>query len=172
MTQKFGVNKNEQDIEQLQRDINILYFWSHNNKMEFHPDKFKVLTIRHRSSPLAMLPFVAYHLGENLLSYADNEKDLGVLVNKSFNFNEQCEILLTKANQTFGILKRTCHFVTCKNRRRVLYLALVRSQFEHCSPAWRPGSITMMNKFESFQKKNALSGFSLRRKNPTLMRFI
>ena len=105
--------KNEQDIVQLQRDINILYFWSHNNS----------------------------------------------------------EILLTKANQKFGILKRTCHFVTCKNRRIVLYLALVRSQFEHCSPVWRPGSITMMNKFESFQK-NASSGFSLRRKNPTLMRFI
>ena len=55
-----------------------------------------------------MLPFVAYHynLGENLLSYTDSEKDLGVHLNKSFNFNEQCEILLTKANQKFGILKR------------------------------------------------------------------
>ena len=74
-------------------------------------------------------------------------------INKSFTFNEQCEIILTKANQKFGILKRTCHFVTCKNRRRVLYLALVRSQFEHCSPVWRQQSITMINKFESFQKK-------------------
>ena len=80
------------------------------------------MTIKHRPSPLAMLPFVAYHyhLEENLLSYADNEKDLGVHVNKSFNFNEQCEILLTKVNQNFGILKRTCHFVKYKNRRRVL----------------------------------------------------
>ena len=45
--------------------------------------------------PLGMLSFVAYHyhLGENLLSYADSEKDLGVHVNKSF------AILLTKANQ-------------------------------------------------------------------------
>ena len=64
------------------------------------------MTIKHRPSPLAMLPFVAYYydLGENLLSYADSEKDLGVHINKSFNFNEQCEILLTKANQKFGIL--------------------------------------------------------------------
>ena len=68
--------------------------------MKFHPDKCKVVTIKHKPSPLAMLPFVAYHyhLGENLLSYADSEKDLGVLVNKSFNFNEQCKILLTKVN--------------------------------------------------------------------------
>ena len=72
--------------------------------------------------------------------------------NKSFTFNEQCEILLTKTNQKFGILKRTCHFVTCKNRQRVHYLALVRSQFENCLPVWRPGSSTMMNKLKVFQK--------------------
>ena len=97
--------------------------WSINNKMMFHPDKCKVVTIKHKPSPLAMLPFVAYHyhLAENLLSYADSERDLGVHVNKSFNFNEHCEKLLIKANQQFGILKRTCHFVTNKNRRRVLY---------------------------------------------------
>ena len=74
--------------------------------MKFHPDKCKVLTIKHKPFPLAMLPFVAYHyhLGENLLSYADSEKDLGVHISKRFTFNEQCEILLTKANQKFGIL--------------------------------------------------------------------
>ena len=84
--------------------------------MKFHPDKCKVGTIKHKPSPLAMLPFVAYHyhLGENLLSYADSEKDLGVYVNKSFNCNEQCEILLTKSNQKFGILKRTCHLSRVK----------------------------------------------------------
>ena len=49
--------------------------------------------------------------------------------------------------------KLTCHFVTHSNRQRVLYLALVRSQFEHCSPVWRPCSSTLMNKFEVFQKK-------------------
>ena len=66
--------------------------WYINNKMMFHPDKFKVVTIKHKQSPLAMLPFVTYHyhLAENLLSYADSERDLGVHENKSFNFNEHC----------------------------------------------------------------------------------
>ena len=35
-------------------------------------------------------------------------------INKSFTFNELCEILLTKANQKFGISKRTCHFSSVK----------------------------------------------------------
>ena len=95
--------------------------------MIFHPDKCKVVTIKHKPSPLAMLPFVAYdyHLAENLLLYADSERDLGVHVNKSFNFNEHCEKLFTKANQQLCILKRNCHFVTNKNRRRVLYLYIL-----------------------------------------------
>ena len=67
-------------------------------------------------------------------SKSDSKRDLGVHVNKSFNFNEHC------------------HFVTNKNRRRVLYPALVRSQFEHCSPIWRPCGNTMIDKFEKFQK--------------------
>ena len=123
--------------------------------MKFHPDKCKVVTIKHRPSPLPMLPFVAYYyqLAETLLSYADSEKDLGVHVNESFNFNVHRENMLAKANQKFGALKRTCHFVTHSNRRRVLYLALVRSQFEHCSLVWRPCSNTLMNKFKVFQKK-------------------
>ena len=108
--------------------------------MMFHPDKCKVGTIKHKPSPLAMLPYVAYHyhLAENILSYVASERELGVHVNKSFNFNDHYEKLLTKANQQLGILKRTCHFVTNNNERRVLYLALVRSQFEHCSPILRP----------------------------------
>ena len=32
-------------------------------------------------------------------------------VNKSFGFNEHCEIIITKANQQFDVLKRTCHFL-------------------------------------------------------------
>ena len=66
------------------------------NKINFHPGKFKVVTIKHRPSPLAMLPFVGYHhyLSENLLSYADSEKDFGVYVDSSFNFTEHCERLI------------------------------------------------------------------------------
>ena len=54
MTEIWRSIKNEEDIAQLQRDINILYFWSLNNKMKFHPDKCKVLTIIHKPFLLAI----------------------------------------------------------------------------------------------------------------------
>ncbi len=123
--------------------------------MKFHPKKCKGVSIHNRPSPLAMLPFITFHysLGENLLNYEDSEKDLGVLINPNFNFNSQCDSLLLKASQQFGLVKRTCHFVKDIKRRRALYLAMVRSQFEHCSQVWRPNTKNMIDKFENFQKK-------------------
>ena len=107
-----------------------------------------------------MLPFVAYqyhyYLAGNLLKYADSEKDLGVYINENFSFTEHCESILIKANQQYGLLKRTCHFVRDSKRRRVLYLTLARSQFNHCSAVWRPTVLsnrTLVEKFENFQKK-------------------
>ena len=145
----------EADHHILQSDINYLNDWAISNKMKFHPKKCKVVTIHNRPSPLAMLPCVTYHyfLGESPLEYVDNEKDLGIIMNPSFNFDMHCDYLLAKANQQFGLLKRICHFVRDIKRRRTLYLSLVRSQFEHASPIWKPCNETMMNKFENFQKR-------------------
>ncbi|MCP4461100.1 MAG: reverse transcriptase family protein [Cytophagales bacterium] len=145
----------ENDHRILQTDIDYLNEWAIHNKMNFHPKKCKVVSICNRESPLGMLPFVIFHylLGESVLSYVDCEKDLGVHINASFNFNEHCEHLLSKASQQLGLVRRTCHFVKDIRRRRVLYLTLVRSQFEHCSPVWRPNGKTMLDRFEKFQKK-------------------
>ena len=145
----------DNDHRILQEDINYLNDWATLNKMKFHPMKCKVISIHSKPSPLAILPFVGfhYHLGESLLDYAENEKDLGVIVNTRLNFNDQQENLISKASQQFGLVKRTCNFVNDIRRRRVLYLTLIRSQFEHCSPIWRPCYETMLEKFENFQKK-------------------
>ena len=147
--------KCDEDIAKLQNDIGYLQKWSECNKMKFHPRKCKVLSIHSKPSPLSMLPFVYSHydLGDNLLAYADSERDLGVVINNKLNFNQHCEQIISKANQKYGLLRRTCHFVNDTQRKRILYLTLVRSQFEHCSQVWNPQSETMLNKCEAIQKK-------------------
>ena len=88
-----------------------------------------------------------------MLNYVDHyERDLGVDMTRNFTFNDQCNRILNKASQQMGLTKRTCSFVNDVKRRRALYLALVRSQFEHCSTIWRPTCKTGIEKFESFQK--------------------
>ena len=52
------------------------------------------------------------YLAENMIEYADSEKIYrGGFINKSFSFNQHCDTILSKANQQYGLLKRTCHFV-------------------------------------------------------------
>ena len=124
--------------------------------MNFHPKKCKVVSVANRRPPLlGILPNIQYFycLGDTILDYADSEKDLGVDINTNLNFSEQCERLHSKANQQFGLTKRICHFVNDIKRKRALYLSLIRSQFEHCSPIWRPTNNTMIDKLENFQKK-------------------
>ena len=87
-----------------------------------------------------------------MLNFVEFEKDLGVDMTKNFTFNNQFSRILAKASQQFGLTKRTCSFVNNIKRKRTLYLALVRSQFEHCSQIWRPTSKANIAKFKSFQK--------------------
>ena len=147
----------------LQNDIDNLNDWAAKNKMKFHPQKCKVVSLCSRESPLSIrstlgiftFPFAQfqYTIGGDPLQYAESEKDLGILINSSFDFNGHIDSIISKANQQFGLLRRTCHFVNDFKRRRALYLTLVRSQFEHCSPVWRPSGKTNLDKFDIFQKK-------------------
>ena len=146
----------EDDHLTLQLDINYLHDWSIRNKMKFHPSKCKVLMVTKRLPPLLdVLPFVQFHysMAGNILEYVDSEKDLGISMNRTLNFSDHAMSLYSKANQRFGLLKRTCYFIHSTVKKRALYLAMVRSLFEHCPTVWRPSSYTVIEKLESIQKR-------------------
>ncbi|MCP4488455.1 MAG: hypothetical protein GY820_14220, partial [Gammaproteobacteria bacterium] len=151
----------ESDNNCLQKDIDYLHDWALRNKMKFHPSKCEVLSVTGKIPEtlalLSVLPFYnfVYSLGGELefLEHVDSEKDLGVMVATTLDWAEQCAKLYSKANQKLGMARRNCHFVIDKNRRRVLYLTLVRSQFEHCSVIWRPVTKTLIEKLEGLQKR-------------------
>ena len=148
-----------EDCNILQNDIDYLHDWCISNQMKFHPNKCKVVSINSKSSSthlayLGLLPLSRFNhtLGRNILDYETEEKDLGVIVNNNFSWAEQHNQIINKASQMLGLLKRTCHFVISNHRKRTLYLAMVRSQFEHCSQIWRPVTPTQISKFECLQK--------------------
>ena len=151
-----------EDCTSLQNDINYLNYWCNANQIKFHPDKCKVISINANIcnssnsvlTYLSLLPLSRFNyiLGNNVLDYVTSEKDLGVIVNNKFIWNEQHNQVIHKASQMLCSTKRTCHFVVSNHRKRTLYLAMVRSQLEHCSPIWRPVTSTQISRFESVQK--------------------
>ena len=126
------------------------------NKMKFHADKCKVLSVAN-SVPIFVnvLPFskYSYQLGNTILHYTCCERDLGIFVNERFDWQDHHTYILKKASQMFGMAKRICHFVYDRGKKRSLYLALVRSYFEHRSCIWRPVNSTDITKFESLQRR-------------------
>ena len=141
------------DEKILQRDINALFTWSKRNKMIFHPKKCKVLSVSSCNRPFYVLPFdrFVYSLDNECLDYVDMEKDLGVHVTSKLNWKKHITYLCSKANRMLGLIQRTCHFVKDPLQKRVLYLTLSNSQFNHCSSVWRPNNATMFNKIERVQ---------------------
>ena len=144
------------DSESLQRDIEALHNWSTINKMRFHPDKCRILMVTNQTEkkyfilPLDRFP---YRLGDSYLDYVNSEKDLGVIVNTHVSWHEQCSNLLVKSKSRLGLVRRTCHFTKDLKQKRVLYLMLVRSIFEHCSSVWRPSSPAVLKRFEIIQRR-------------------
>ena len=153
--------KTWEDHIALQLDIDALNTWSVVNKMKFHPQKCKVVPVAppgkglkdlfNKIFPLRKLFF--YKLGDTELEYVQEEKDLGVIVSSNFMWDRQVDALLSKASSRLGLLKRTIHFIRCQKQRRAFYLAIVRSQFEHCVQVWRTSSETQINKLERIQRR-------------------
>ena len=149
---------NWSDHEILQTDIDSLHSWAEINKMKFHPDKCKVLSISNRaseSSTLHMLPFqiFLYTLNGDDLEFVLSEKDLGVHITSDLDWEQNIVALCAKASSRLGLMKRTLRFVKDRKQKRAFYLALVRSLFEHCSIVWTPTTSMMINKVERVQRR-------------------
>ena len=149
---------NWSDHEIIQNDIDALFNWAETNKMKFHPQKCKVLSVAYRGgldSMWSMFPFqyFTYNLNGTELEFVKNEKDLGVIVTSKLNWEENILALCLKASSRLGLMNRSLHFVKDQKQKRAFYLALVRSIFEHCSVIWRPTSLQMNQKVESIQRR-------------------
>ena len=156
-TKLWRAMNSESDCKILQSDIDKLNNWCHANNMKLHPGKCKVISIKASSKNddilLLTLPFAnfSYTIGDTVIDYENSEKDLGVIVNNEFTWHKHQQPIITKASQMLGLTKRTYHFVTNRNRKRTLYLTLVRSLFEHCVTVWRPTETANIDKFERLQ---------------------
>ena len=123
--------QNTRDALMLQNDLDKIHEWSETWQMKFNLDKCKVLHLGYNNNK------TNYNLGNQQLENTDSEKDLGVYVDSSGKFSEQCNQAVKAASSTLGIIRR---HITCKSKDIVLklYKALVRPKLEYCVQAWRP----------------------------------
>ena len=76
-----------EDANQLQLDLHTLYDWAEEWQMMFNLDKCKVM---HLGNKTVLETHQVYNMGGSLLKVVDEEKDLGVIVNRSLKPSRQC----------------------------------------------------------------------------------
>ena len=75
------------EIESLQRDLNSLHKWSNDWQMQFNVDKCSIIHVGHNNK------LSNYKIGDAELKSSDSERDLGVIIDSSLKFSEQCSSL-------------------------------------------------------------------------------
>jgi ribonuclease P/MRP protein subunit RPP40 len=134
------------DDSLLAHDLSKLVEWSDQWQMTFNAEKCAVMHLGKNNNQHQ------YRLGNDILKSSVNERDLGVIVDRTMKFSEQANSAVTKANATLGMIRRT---ITCKNKDIItrLYKALVRPKLEYCVQAWRPYLRKDIDKMERVQHR-------------------
>ena len=137
---------NSIDADNLHKDLDKLYEWSLKWQMQFNVDKCSVVHFGHKNA------HNTYKLGNQQLKSSVNEKDLGVIVDSTGKFSEQCRIAVNNANSTLGIIRR--HVKSRKKNIIVrLYKSLVRPKLEYCVQVWSPHLRKDIDSMERVQRR-------------------
>ena len=123
--------------------------------MMFNIDKCKVIHFGYNNEEFH------YKLGNNELSVGEDERDLGIIIDRSLKPSKQCNKAAASANSTLGMINRT--FI-CKDKDIILFLykSLVRPKLEYCIQTWCPYLQKDIQVLEKVQRRatRMIDGFS------------
>jgi hypothetical protein len=143
-----GVKKisSEENRKELQQVFNNLYEWSQRWGMEFNIPKCKIMHVGRGN------PGYKYSIDGQELVEVDEEKDIGVIVQKNLKPGKQCEKAANMAAAVLRQIERNFHYRDKKVFVR-LYKQYVLPHLEFSSPAWSPWTRMDIDKLENVQKK-------------------
>ena len=123
---------NIENCRDVQLDLESLHQWSLKWKLSFNASKCKVLSITRSKNPFLF----DYTLNGTKLERVQEFIDLGVTLDSHLNWNKHVTKLINKAKRIMGLIKRSIGYKAPQSVKRQLYISLVRSQLEYCTPVW------------------------------------
>ena len=133
-------------VEEIRSDLRKLEKWADEWQMQFNVDKCSVIHLGRNN------PVNKYSLYNKEIASSIKERDLGVIIDKSLKFSEQCNKAAKSANMTLGMIKRN---VVSRDKDIIvkLYKALVRPKLDYCVQAWRPYLKKDIENLEKVQRR-------------------
>ena len=139
--------KNMQRIKNsLEMDFMILHKWFHENHMVLNPGKCHYIVIG------ADDPFHKIILNNNEIASSNEEKLLGILLDRKSSFDSHITSLCKKAGQKLSALARKNHYLT-PDQKSLLLNSVVKSQFSYCPLIWMFTSRYLNNALNSIHER-------------------
>ena len=153
----------DESINSLQADINALSNWADTMQMSFNADKCHTLHLGHRNpNHTYTLPkmsdvikgnkFICYTYTFHKMKNVDEEKDLGVYMDKNLNFKSHISQKISKANSMIYLIKNCFKFLDA-NMFNSLYKSLIRPHLEYACPVWSPIAKGEILRLEGVQRR-------------------
>ena len=146
----FKTINNDNDANQLQKDLDQLISWSKKWQMSFNPTKCNTLRITKKKRPIQQ----RYSMLGHTLQEVDTASYLGVELSSTLSWDNHVNKITAKANRTLGFVKR--NLGKCpSNIKAQAYQALVRPHLEYTSSAWDPYTSKHKSQIEMVQRRAA-----------------
>ena len=160
-TKLFGRARTIEDCQRLQEDIDKFESWSDTSGMSFHPMKCKRMRIGKGHAPMTYT--MTDENGNKVeLATVNEEKDLGVIIDRDLSFKSHVSEVTNKATQKVGSIKRGFKYIN-KPVFNTLYKSQVRPGLEYGHAVWKPNQITELRRIEQVQRRATKLVASIRR---------
>ena len=121
------------DCDDLQSDLNRLYYWTQLWQLTLNQSKCKVMRITNKRKKI----YYIYSLNSAPLEWVDTFRYLGVRINSNLTWSDHVSEAKMKATRLLNLLRRSMQGCSKQAKARA-YTALVRPHLETCSPVWTP----------------------------------
>ena len=137
------------DVTILQKELDIIYKWTHENNMELNDVKFELL----RYGPNQTLKDQSNYKSPSgkIIETKDVVKDLGIFMSSDGMFKYQINRSIEKAKNLISWILRTFNSRT-QIAMTTLYKSLVIPTIEYCSVLWSPSTVDLIQRLEDIQK--------------------
>ena len=141
--------RGDEDCVELQNDLRTVSEWCVYNKMKLNIEKCCMISFTRKKNIL----HYTYNINDKNLSRRSVVRDLGVLIDEQLTFRSHYDTITKRSRQLLGFLIRSTR--DFKNPRSILtlFLSLVRSILEYCSPIWSPYYYVHVNSIDRIQIK-------------------
>ena len=137
------------DHDLLQDDINALFKWSQDNRLDFNLKKSSLLPFR---KPPAISTVSSYTINGNELPTETLVKDLGVYLSADLKWSSHYNNITSSSLRTLYLIKRLFKCSNSIPAKRKLFLSLVRPKLLYGSQVWRPHLVKDTMQLERIQR--------------------